>query len=304
MRIRAVESVEEIRSVLTDAHWRVRPPGNEVPIGFRGSLAGDVFASFARMTDGDDHPRRKQLAVDLIDSLDLNAIPMLTGDIVRRLHAAHPYDLQFLVPGMVVSALLGVPESRQRLVVEQVRTLVIAVRPAASAADHAAAIEGISRTVPVIADTLAVGDRDDIDVIASRISLVFQASDACAALIGNALVLLSEAGDPFSASARDIVRASMRDRIPVRSTSRFQANETAVLDLEAAHRQHPNAEWTFGFGPHACPARSIAVAIAVACIDAVISQRPFDPSAVRSTGREDLPNVWIPILTLETEHAT
>lgn len=301
MRSRTFKSAADIRTVLTDPEWRVRPPGNEVPAGLRGTLAGDVFSHFARMSEGAAHEGRKQRAVDLIDELDLDAIPLITHDVIRRLCPVTPQDLQFLVPGMVVSALLGIPEFHQRSLVEQVRALVVGSRPTASAMDHAAAINGMESAVMVIADSLEPAVRDDIDVIASRVSLIFQASDACAAMVGNALVMLSDDPNPSTANATSIVRDSMHARVPVRLTSRFKDDESAVLDLESAHKQQPNAEWTFGFGLHACPGRSLTVAIGIACIDAVAGSPSFDLSAVRSAGWEDLPNVWIPILSLESE---
>src|SRR5699024_4814257 len=118
MNAHTVETAEEIRSLLTDPQWRVRPPGNEIPAGLRGTLAGEVFARFARTSDSEDHVRRKQLVVELIASLETDEIPTLTQGIVRRLHPITPHDLQFLVPGMVVSALLGIPEQQQRTMVE------------------------------------------------------------------------------------------------------------------------------------------------------------------------------------------
>lgn len=303
MRSCTIRTAEDIRSVLANPEWRVRPPDNIVPAGLRSTAAGDIFAGFARMNDGDDHHHRKQLAIDLIASLNLDAIPKHAVEIMRRLHPASPNDLQFLVPGMVVAALLGVSGSRQRALVEQVRALVVAARPAASESEYARAIESIQSAVPVIAETLDAADQDDINMIASRASLVFQASDACAAMIGNALVMLAEIPDLSTANAASIVRDSMQARVPVRATSRFRGDDTAILDLEAAHMQHPDAQWTFGFGPHACPGRSLAIAIAVACVDAVIAQPPFDLSEVRITGWEDLPNVWIPILIRVEEAA-
>lgn len=301
MTARKIESVEDIRSILLDPEWTVRPPDNVIPSGLRGTPAGDIFSSFARMSDGEDHKRRKQLAIDLIASRDLDAIPARTREVMRQLHPANPHDVQFLMPGMVVAALLGVSEGSRRSLVEQVRALVVGARPTASESDQAHAIRSIKSAIPAITATLDDADRPDLDVIASRVSLVFQSSDACAAMIGNALVMLSSNPNPATAKAASIARDSMQARVPVRSTSRFRADDSVVLDLEAAHNQYPAAGWTFGFGPHACPARSLAQAIAVACIDAVIAAPPFDLAAIRSTGWEDLPNVWIPKLTLEKE---
>lgn len=299
MSNRRITSVHEIRSILTDVQWRVRPAGHEMPDGLRGSLAGDIFAGFARMTDGDKHQHRKQIVIQQIDALGGRDVPTVVGAILRRYYPVSPHDLQFLVPGAVIAHLMGVPESDQHELVEQVRALVIGSRPGASESDSQAAIQAMERAVPTIASTAVSGEQNDLDVLAAKISLLFQASDACAAMIGNALIALADIPYWTKADGASIVRQSMKARVPVRSTTRTRDEESVVVDLECAHKQHPDAEWTFGFGLHACPGRMLAIEIAIACINEVIGRQPFDATAVRSDGWHDLPNVWIPDLFLE-----
>lgn len=301
MRPRTVESLEEIHSVLSNPDWRVRPPGNEIPAGLNGSLAGDIFSSFARMSDGDDHRRRREMVNELISTLGENAIPAIVQNILRRLEPVTPHDLQYQMPGMVITSLLGVPESEQRLVVEQVRLLVIAARPGACVEDHQGAIAAIEKVVPLIMAGVEEVNFNDIEIIASRISLIFQTSDACAAMVGNALVTLASLIDTRDVNGADVVQASMQIRVPIRNTSRFRNDEAVVIDLESAHHKEPHQDWTFGFGPHSCPGRSIATSIAIACIEAVIARPPFDLSSIRNVGWEDLPNAWIPKLAWKEE---
>lgn len=299
MRQRTVDTSHEIRTILTDPNWRVRPDGQEIPAGLQGSLAGDVFSAFARVTDGVKHQDRKSLVISEIAGLNLEAIPETTTEIVRSLDPVTPCELQYLVPGMVIGHLLGVPKAAQRALVEQVRALVVGSRAHATPAEFTAAIAAMEHAVPTVAATLDPANEGQMDTIAARISMLFQASDAGAALIGNALLTLSAAPADSRADASGIVRDSMRARVPVRSTTRFRDSDSVVLNLENAHLQHPDADWTFGFGPHACPGRALAVDLAVACVTAVVEVRPFDPAAISSSGWEDLPNVWIPTLFLE-----
>lgn len=297
MNTRTIRDVDEIRSIFTDPEWKVRPPDAAVPEGLRDTAAGAVFGAFARMSDGEDHQRRKRVVINRIDQLDMASIHAHTGEVFTSLHPVSPREVQYLVPGMVLAHLFGVPEQQQRPLMEQVRALVIGARPTAREEESAEAIAAMERAIPLVEATL---DDSDIEVIASGISLLFQASDACAALIGNALVTLAATPDSTVIDPAEVVRSSMAYRVPVRSTTRVRGDELAILDLEAAHGRYPDAEWTFGFGPHACPGRSIAISIATAVIDCVISLKPFDPGLIRFVGWEALPNVWIPILELRT----
>ncbi|HEV2782365.1 MAG TPA: oxidoreductase [Actinophytocola sp.] len=91
------------------------------------------------------------------------------------------------------------------------------------------------------------------EATAARIGLLVQACDATAALVRNAL-RRGETGD-----AGAIVARTLADDPPVRITRRVRAGEPIELDLTGL---------PFGAGPHACPGREHAIAIARGMLEA------------------------------------
>ena len=276
--------------MLGDESWRVRPLDDPMQRAFQGTKAGEILAAFARMSDGDAHGPRKQAAIELIGSMDRAEIPGLARESISTLDRPTPHDLQFMVPGMIVAGLLGAPAEVRGPIVEQVRSLVVAIRPDATPDAVEKAVVDMERVLPAFVN---LAGSTEIEVLASYVSMIFQASDAMAALVGNALIAYSHMPAKSQSSGMEIVMRSMTERVPVRNTKRFQGQTSVIVDLEHAHTQFPKAGWTFGYGAHVCPARNLVTMIASAVIDLVIES---GHSGVRQTGWEAVPNVWIPIL--------
>ncbi|HET9140618.1 MAG TPA: hypothetical protein VFO68_14730, partial [Actinophytocola sp.] len=85
------------------------------------------------------------------------------------------------------------------------------------------------------------------EATAARIGLLVQACDATAGLVRNA----GERG--ADGTPEETVAATLREDPPVRSTRRVRDGEPVTVDLSTL---------PFGAGPHACPGREHAVAIA------------------------------------------
>lgn len=147
----------------------------------------------------------------------------------------------------------------------------------------------------------AAADRVDA-VIANAIGLLMQSYDATAGLIGNALLALRADADLRRAVMADrvllpdFILEVLRHDAPIQNTRRFVARDGVILDqpvkagegilavLAAANRdpavnaepdrfliaREPRRLFTFGLGLHACPGERIAVASAVAGIEALL----------------------------------
>ncbi|MFI9404155.1 hypothetical protein [Nocardia sp. NPDC052316] len=113
--------------------------------------------------------------------------------------------------------------------------------------DNTAADDAVAELVTAIS---GVAD----DATAARICLLVQACAATSALIANARQL------PVEDTAEQIIERTMIENPPLRSTRRF-INE-AVVELDI---RHPGLG--FGAGPHACPGRAHAIAIAAGIIE-------------------------------------
>ncbi|MFI7003049.1 hypothetical protein [Nocardia sp. NPDC050175] len=92
------------------------------------------------------------------------------------------------------------------------------------------------------------------DATASRICLLVQACAATGALVDNA-EQSNATGTP-----EQIIARTMDENPPLRSTRRVVAGEVVELDM-----RHPGLG--FGAGPHACPGREHAIAIAAGIIE-------------------------------------
>ncbi|WP_378739757.1 hypothetical protein [Nocardia brasiliensis] len=92
------------------------------------------------------------------------------------------------------------------------------------------------------------------DVAAARICLLLQACAATSALVANARQLDADG------SAEEIIARTMHENPPLRSTRRVVDGEVVELDM-----RHPGLG--FGVGPHACPGREHAIAVAAGIIE-------------------------------------
>jgi cytochrome P450 len=127
-----------------------------------------------------------------------------------------------------------------------VRSDDLAARVAAAARAYQPDHDGgpdADRSADAAVDALAAGDRSEES--AARIGLLVQACEATAALVRDGM----RAGS---------VEAALREGPPVPRTRRVRDGEVVPVDLD----QYP-----FGAGPHACPGRSQAVAMASAMVD-------------------------------------
>jgi len=264
--------------VLTDPAFRIGLPAD----------APRWQARMARFSDGPDHAGRRAEVVALVAALptaadlaaaardrteawlalsDRNLAPggrMATTrhQVSLRSSRVDGMLLARRVPVATLAEALGVPGDRVDEVVHHTATVVASVAPRSGPAPvRPAAADAAVRVL----DALLPGGT-------AALSILFQAHDATAALIGTALVTGLPVDDVF------------RDAPPVTSTRRVGPDgQPVVVDLAG----HP-----FGAGPHACPGRDQAVALATGVL-AGISAAGWAPVPGPVT-YEDRPNLRLP----------
>jgi cytochrome P450 len=203
-------------------------------------------ASVARFSNGDDHIRRRALALSLLETVDASALQPLaeaeTGSAIDR-HGNRRFDAISLiaktVPVTVLAGELGV-----RVDADALQVIALGLRPGAEAGREADA---------AVAD--ALGGRPPDELEAARLGLLVQTCDATAGLIANA----------FLAAEPDVTRVIDRDP-PVRSTRRLDSHgDQVVIDLAALGLP-------FGAGAHACPGRDHALALAAGVCSTLLAR--------------------------------
>ncbi|MCR6484127.1 cytochrome P450 [Amycolatopsis sp. OK19-0408] len=200
----------------------VPPVPSDVP---PGSVAW-LRATVARFSNGDDHTRRRALAVSLLDDVD--------PDVLRRkASGAAGGDSRLVVVG-VLAGELGLP-----VVPSDVVTVAAAYHPHVTPSAEAEAALG--RLVA------ACGGTTD-ELAAARIGLLIQACEATAGLIGAADPLVRAGKSPEEAVAE-----VLRTDPPVAHTRRRVRGEDVLVPL---------AGTPFGAGPRECPGPAHAIALA------------------------------------------
>ena len=278
-----VTSYAAARAALADPGLTV-PPAQPATTGMAW-----LRATVARFSDGPPHTRRRAIAVAQLSTIDTQALRDAARDRTTTLLAPHAntaVDLMFTVartlPAELLAAAIGLP----------------AATPAAVAAIAGAYPTGEpDPAADAAVDELTHGSTDES--IAARIGLLAQAFGATAGLIGNAAFIMLR--DNLHAPAEAIIAETLRHTPPVRATTRVDhTGDPVVIDLAAANRDpavfpspaefdlartNSGAHLDFGFGPHHCPGRDVATAIAAGVLDAVRGHRlltgalTYDPPA-------------------------
>jgi len=248
-----------VHAALTDPSFIVPPVPQDAPPGGIAWLR----ASVARFSTGSDHARRRALATADLARLDPAALRrqafIRTGE---RMAVRH-----------VLVAVLADALGLAAIDPETVRTTASAYHPHTEATP--AADDAVAQLV-----TACGGVADE--ATAARIGLFVQACDATAGLVEHAL---PNVGAEVSTDA--LLAETLRHDPPVRATRRQSEGTLVVLDLAAANRDpavftdpdrfDPGRDGpdslTFGAGPHACPGRAHALALAAGILDALGSVR-------------------------------
>lgn len=211
-------------------------------------------------------------------------------------------DFAFRLPVYTVGNLLGVPREELPQLARWMGDFVPTVSPGSGpetverGKEAAELLLGLFRSLladapadgllPALArEACAVGEDTDA-VLANGIGLLFQAHDATAGLIGNALLALRRQAASDPGLLRRVLQEVVRYDPPIQNTRRFVARDgivagcsmkegDAVLVVLAAANRDPAVQdgrcFTFGIGPHACPGETLAITIAEAGIESLLN---------------------------------
>ncbi len=259
---RTVADPAQIRAILADPGYTVPDPGRAAPPGTMAWLRQNV----ARLSNGADHARRREVAEDLLRRLDPGLLRSGASDATQAVieqAGGRPFDAMTQaarrVPVLVLAAALGAADPGQ------VTGLLAAVAAAylPGTADRGTADGSVAR----LAGLLPAGPDEQV---AARIGLLVQAYDATAGLIGNAVVAGIRAGGPVPPA--ELVAQVLRSDPPVRLTRRVTpSGETIALDLTAAG-DDPAGHLAFGSGYRICPGAAHARALAEGTVGPLLAR--------------------------------
>jgi cytochrome P450 len=256
--------------------------------------AACLQARMARFSDGADHARRRSAIQAVIpDSSDLEDAAACATQSRAARETAKTIDAMPLartVPAAVLSVALGVAPMDADRVARATGHLCERLGLRSGPEVDAAARELLALLEPL-------APADDEQVVAA-LSVLFQARDATAALIGRALLVGAGGG----ADAAQWVDRALRQDPPVQCTRRtavadvelggvtVPAGATVWILLAAAEVGPPDPPATFGSGTHACPAAPLATALARGVVAGLLADglRPVPGQQVSYEPRANL----------------
>ncbi|HWH85990.1 MAG TPA: cytochrome P450 [Pseudomonas sp.] len=311
LKLWVASSARAVEAVLAQADCRVRPASEPVPQAIATGMAGEVFGRLMRMNDGERQrcPRSAiEPALELIDDTAVHE------SVAARLFTADADGLckaMFRGPVAVVATLLGFAPAQSRTISELTADFVACLSPLSNdsqiAAAHAAAAQLRGSFIELLADAevssaLLAGIRQRFEgdpdaLVANLIGLCSQTFDACAGLIGNALIMLQRQPELRAAPRENLLAEVQRFDPPVQNTRRFlaacceidgmrlAAGDVVLLLMASANRdpalneqpdrfllQRPNRRsFSFGNGRHACPGQGLAMTIAAATLNKILA---------------------------------
>jgi cytochrome P450 len=300
-----------------DGRWVVARAGDVTEVlttpaavvGFRhsgntpDSALATIQSNMARFSDGPAHDRRRAITCGLLDVLSPGALRAEARALTReRLDGMHDVDVMHLiartVPVTVLAKALGITDLDTA--VAAARQLCLALAPPHSPAPgiHDANLPGTLRRLvaPVI------GERGTDEQIANVVAVLFQAMDATAGLIGNAVVA-AHRREPTGSDIQALIATTNRDDPSVQLTTRvaaapvrvaghtIPAGDRIVVVLAAANHD-TGTDFTFGAGLRPCPGRTHALALATGVVEALITARAR--LADHEIGYEHRSNLRIP----------
>jgi cytochrome P450 len=295
----------DVPAALAAPSLSVAPAGGSAHRG----PAARLLAAMARFSDGLEHRERRELLVSMLPPV--SKVAGVAGArtnyyLRRRLATFDIMPMARQLPAEVLALLLGLsPVDAERaaaltgVLCDDV-TPTLAPRPqTGSVGDTAAEALG-----GLLVATLGPGE----DQAIAAISILFQARDATAALIGTAV--LAGARSDAVLSVPQQIDEVLRREAPVQCTRRTARATTQVGDavvpagaglwvFAATAECGAAVPATFGSGPHGCPAAAHAIAIARQVLT-VLAAEGWRPVRGQRIEFEPRPNLRVPSRVMVT----
>jgi cytochrome P450 len=232
---RAGPTVDTVETKAQLERWAVPAP----PVG-------SVQAHMARFSEGDEHERRRAIAEARLAVLDPGKLRAAAYERTAALLAGRDEvevigELTRTVPVAVLAAALGATDADAAVATTRRLCLALALPEGSEPADGWPEVRALAFLLGLDGDA---NGEEAVNVVA----LLFQAMDATAGLIGNAL-RAGAAPPPVTV---------------VRTLRVTPAGERRAVDLAAADPPLP-----FGAGRHRCPGEAHALALAAGVLDAL-----------------------------------
>lgn len=311
LRLWVASSARAVCAVLAHPDCRVRPALEPVPKMIAEGIAGQVFAQLMRMNDGERQRCPRSAFEPALGLIDQNEVGARVSARLMTTDADGLYSAMFRGPVCVVAALLGFTPAQARTISALTADFAACLSPLSNELQLTAADIAAQKLRGHFTDLLAepgvhsallagIGQRFDGDediLIANLIGLCSQTFEACAGLIGNALLALHRQPELRGESVEALLSELQRFDPSVQNTRRFvaasceidgvrvEAGAVILVLLASANRDpalndnpdqflldRPNRRsLSFGSGRHQCPGQALAISIASATVKEILT---------------------------------
>jgi cytochrome P450 len=306
-----VSGRDPVAVTLNSASLRVAPPP-----GRPGPAAG-LLARMARFSNGAEHEHRRRLLVQLMPSA-AELAPAVAAS-ARAYLTRQPAEIDLMpmarsLPAEVLATAMGLPPDEAVRAASLTGLLCDGVTPrlppdqGSAGQGHAAgglvdADRAAAGLLALLAAAGLAGSGSAGDMAAAAASILFQARDATAGLIGLAMLANAGLADAGLTPGERVERV-LRQDAPVQNTRRIATEETPVdgavlpagapvwIFVATAECGDP-VPATFGTGPHGCPGAAQATTIAREIVT-VLDSQGWRPVAGQQIDWEPRPNVRVP----------
>lgn len=295
----------DVPAALAAPSLSVAPAGDPV----RAGQAAQLLARMARFSDGHEHRERRELLVSMLPPVAKLAkvVGARTNYYLRRRLAT--FDLMPMarqLPAEVLALLLGLSPADAERAAALTGVLCDDVTPALAPRQGTGSVG--DSAAEALGGLLAAALGLDNQRVTAAISILFQARDATAALIGTSV--LAGAGTDVSSSVPHRVDEVLRREAPVQCTWRTARTATQVGDavvpagaglwiFTATAEREAGVPATFGSGPHGCPGAAHAIAIARQVLT-VLAAEGWRPVHGQRIEFEPRPNLRVPSRVMVT----
>ena len=301
-------------AVLASPQCLVRPLAGCVPPAIAGTVAGELWSRWARMSEGGQHAERRARLERALARVPLAGIRPSAEIVAQQMLPSAVSSVSGMaldeyvtrMPPLVLACALGIEPPGDPVWADYLLAFGRGIAPEAD--------EAVRRAGEAAARSLVArfeGRAGDDLTVADLIALLWQSADATAGGIGNTLVALARAPEMREqllrepAALEDRVREVLGSDPPVHNTRRYVADgariagvtvpagDTILVVLASRNAELLRVPPTFGHGRHGCPGDAIAVEIMTAAIRPLLA-RGLDWARLAAPDYRPSLNVRIP----------
>ncbi|UNM96934.1 hypothetical protein MMG00_03520 [Ignatzschineria rhizosphaerae] len=271
-----IESIYQVKKILLDSHYQVRPIDQKVPKLLQGLLIGELFAKLVRMNEGEYHRLLKRHMTLTLMAFSQEYMAKITKEVITttdvRLDSPEALTKAIATwPILVVAKLIGIKVVDPELFLTQITLFSAAI---VQPHDQKVVLLGNDALIALyemllpakgplkqtFMDVCAESSLiDESTVNDNLLGLFFQTLDGTSGLIAAMLKhLLSES----SLSSKALLNWSLQHHAPIKNTKRFRGKEMLILPLQFKENALP-----FGSGRHECPGQFWAKTIAITIVE-------------------------------------